>query len=541
MDGRWILRNAAVQESVRRRDLLMAVNDTQNLANKWTFSQCYDGDNTLLSAAKAKCINGPYNSMSFFLVGDTIRLRKVRLSASKSAHRCWHFPGMGETEICKPIYSGGGGSKGTIFNFELTDVWKNQWESKLDARLAAKLDSLDFNLSSVAKFVSNNDTNWRSNWGRYYPLGGTVLDLHINPLKNHKELLRSLRDLDFVDVAHGTEAVFVEFAAWIPKARVVVPVRLSIEFLVHGGTQVSSHAGIFPLLNLIESPTSRQWSLYYGVLIGLPVTKEIVQFIAEGKRYLKNIWNIIELFVFAQTIIFLKWFSDTFAVIKVTEIKATGYTDFEPILLHLKWLNWIAGIGMTAMVFQLLETFKTLGDPYGIQVAAIMRTISRDEILGILLLMFGIVFAFAFAQHLSFGNDVKQFESIPDSLQSMLFIMFGDFGDALVQSQRIWPGFATIIFVLFILLIALVVMNILITLVGNTYNAALLAVALERDLSRWHESYKQNMDTHCTNPNRQRGNDNLSSIIDHGEIDKRFKYSNLVYGIIARRRGKDVL
>ena len=200
----------------------------------------------------------------------------------------------------------------------------------------------------------------------------------------------------------------------------------------------------------------------------------------------------------------MKWFSDTFAVIKATEIKATGYTDFEPILLHLKWLNWIAGIGMTAMVFQLLETFKTLGDPYGIQVAAIMRTISRDEILGILLLMFGIVFAFAFAQHLSFGNDVKQFESIPDSLQSMLFIMFGDFGDALVQSQRIWPGFATIIFVLFILLIALVVMNILITLVGNTYNAALLAVALERDLNRWHESYKQNMDTHCTNPNRQR-------------------------------------
>ena len=57
------------------------------------------------------------------------------------------------------------------------------------------------------------------------------------------------------------------------------------------------------------------------------------------------------------------------------------------------------------MVFQLLATFKTLGDPYGIQVAAIMRTISRDEILGILLLMFGIVFAFAFAQHLSFGNE----------------------------------------------------------------------------------------------------------------------------------------
>ena len=61
----------------------------------------------------------------------------------------------------------------------------------------------------------------------------------------------------------------------------------------------------------------------------------------------------------------------------------------------------------------------------------------------------------------------------------MLFIMFGDFGDALVQSQRIWQGFATIIFVLFILLIALVVMNMPVTLVGNTYNAALLAVALE--------------------------------------------------------------
>ena len=155
--------------------------------------------------------------------------------------------------------------------------------------------------------------------------------------------------------------------------------------------------------------------------------------------------------------------------------------------------------------------------------------------------MFGIVFAFAFAQHLSFGNDVKQFESIPDSLQSMLFIMFGDFGDTLVQSQRIWPGFATCVFVLFILLIALVVMNILITLVGNTYNAALLAVALERDLNRWHESYKQNMDTHCTNPSHQRRNGNMSSIIDYEEVDKRFKYSNLIYGIMARRRGKDVL
>ena len=52
-----------------------------------------------------------------------------------------------------------------------------------------------------------------------------------------------------------------------------------------------------------------------------------------------------------------------------------------------------------------------------------MRTIARDEILGILFLMFGIVFAFSFAQHLSFGNDVKQFESIADSLQSMLLIL----------------------------------------------------------------------------------------------------------------------
>ena len=61
-----------------------------------------------------------------------------------------------------------------------------------------------------------------------------------------------------------------------------------------------------------------------------------------------------------------------------------------------------------------------MGDPYGIQIAAIMRTISREEILGILFLMFGIVFAFSFAQHLSFGNDVKQYESIADSLQSMV-------------------------------------------------------------------------------------------------------------------------
>ena len=30
-----------------------------------------------------------------------------------------------------------------------------------------------------------------------------------------------------------------------------------------------------------------------------------------------------------------------------------------------------------AMVFQLLETFKTLGDPYGIQVAAIMKILFR--------------------------------------------------------------------------------------------------------------------------------------------------------------------
>jgi hypothetical protein len=119
--------------------------------------------------------------------------------------------------------------------------------------------------------------------------------------------------------------------------------------------------------------------------------------------------------------------------------------------------------------------------------------------------------------------------------------MFGDFGDSLVQSQRVWPGFATIVFVLFILLIALVVMNILITLVGNTYNAALLEVALERDLERWFQGYRQISDTHCINPNLRKKNGGLLSLIDYDTVDKRFKYINLVYSTIARKRGRDVL
>ena len=311
--------------------------------------------------------------------------------------------------------------------------------------------------------------------------------------------------------------------------------------MIEGGVERSVYAGIFPSLNLIQAPSTFQWRVYYGILIALPLFKETIQFITEGWKYVQNFWNIIEIFVFGQTIVFLQWFAQTFKIIQQTEIQSNGYTDFTNILLQLKWLNWIAGIGMTAMVFQLLETFKSLGDPYGIQIAAIMRTIARDEILGILFLMFGIVFAFSFAQHLSFGNDVKQFESIADSLQSMLFIMFGDFGDSLVQSQRVWPGFATIVFVLFILLIALVVMNILITLVGNTYNVALLDVALERDLERWHESYRQISDTHCIDPNLGKTNGGLLSLIDHDDVDKRFKYVNLVYSVISRKRGRDVL
>ena len=56
-----------------------------------------------------------------------------------------------------------------------------------------------------------------------------------------------------------------------------------------------------------------------------------------------------------------------------------------------------------------------------------------------------------------------------------------------------------------------------------------------------HESYRQISDTHCIDPNLGKTNGGLLSLIDHDDVDKRFKYVNLVYSVISRKRGRDVL
>eukprot|EP00945_MAST-04E_sp_MAST-4E-sp1_P001303 g1303.t1 len=248
-------------------------------------------------------------------------------------------------------------------------------------------------------------------------------------------------------------------------------------------------ATVFPVLSEITKPPGTAWNAYYSILVALPLMKEGAQLAIERLGYFKNIWSLLELLVIGLTLFFLEWYENTITAAQAITISSDTYNQFETVEIRLKWLNWGCGIGMTLMVFQMLETFKTLGDPYGLQIAGIMMTMSREEILGILGLVFGIVFAFSYGQYITFGADVEAYNSIAYAFESMSFVMFGEFGNQLDESQKIWNAFATIVFMIFVLLIALVMMNILIALVGTMYESSLELVALERDMNRFSQNF----------------------------------------------------
>ena len=432
-----------------------------------------DASGSKIKNASVLCVPGPINSESMFIVGETVRIRHVTLSQEKADEKCWNYPGT-SARACFPVYRK---ETSALLAYEMSHGWKNQWEVS------------DQNITGV-KYVKDFRPFSSVIPNRHYPLGGHYVDLHIQNKSEAKLRLRRLRESKWIDVLSGCQAAFVEFSVWISKAGVLVPVRLSVEFAPGTGAVPSLYSSIFPVLSDISALPRGVYTTYFAILVALPLMKEGAQLLIERWAYFRNGWSLLELTVLGLTQFFLQWYTVTLQVSSEITIKSDQYNNFESLEIRLKWLLWGAGVGMTLTVFQMLETFKTLADPYGLQIAGIMATISRAEILGILGLMFGILFAFSYGQFVTFGNDVRAYNTVASSLESMMFVIFGEFGDQLNDSQRVWSFFASIVFILFIMLIGLVMMNILIALVGEIYHDSLIQVALERDLSRFNENYK---------------------------------------------------
>ena len=428
-------------------------------------------ENTKLEGAQVSCIPGPFNSGSMFVIGETVRIRHATLGPLANK-RCNAYPGSPDSTVCAPVYQP---DRRVVLGYDFSNEWKQQW---LGSRQ---------NISGV-KYISDYRP-FNPSTGRHYPLGGNAFDLSIKNKSSALEKLISARRAKWINIPNGAQAAFVELAVWVPRAHVLLPVRLTVEFQAGGRALPNAMATVFPVLSEITKPPGTAWNAYYSILVALPLMKEGAQLAIERLGYFKNIWSLLELLVIGLTLFFLEWYENTITAAQAITISSDTYNQFETVEIRLKWLNWGCGIGMTLMVFQMLETFKTLGDPYGLQIAGIMMTMSREEILGILGLVFGIVFAFSYGQYITFGADVEAYNSIAYAFESMSFVMFGEFGNQLDESQKIWNAFATIVFMIFVLLIALVMMNILIALVGTMYESSLELVALERDMNRFSQNF----------------------------------------------------
>ncbi|KAL0616351.1 Polycystic kidney disease 2-like 1 protein [Plecturocebus cupreus] len=340
-------------------------------------------------------------------------------------------------------------------------------------------------------YHSQDELGGSSHWGRLtsYSGGGYYLDLP-GSRQASAEALRDLQEGLWLD--RGTRVVFIDFSVYNANINLFCVLRLVVEFPATGGAIPSWQIRTVKLIRYVSN-----WDFFivgcevvFCVFIFYYVVEEILELHIHRLRYLRSIWNILDLVVILLSIVAVGF--HIFRTLEVNRLmgkllqQPNMYADFEFLAF---WQTQYNNMNAVNLFFAWIKIFKYIS--FNKTMTQLSSTLARcaKDILGFAVMFFIVFFAYAQLGYLLFGTQVENFSTFIKCIFTQFRIILGDFDyNAIDNANRILgPAY----FVTYVFFVFFVLLNMFLAIINDTYSEVKEELAGQKDELQLSDLLKQ--------------------------------------------------
>lgn len=322
---------------------------------------------------------------------------------------------------------------------------------------------------------------------RRYDGGGYVIDLINGTSDGETARLIELRDMNWIDLQ--TRAVFIDFTMYNPSVNQFFVGQLTFEFLPSGGIIPGNKFRLIRLYRYEGASGTAQMvgEIAVVVFVLLFFIEEFVQMVLSCKRkrrnnvlkgatgtivqhvpYFSDAWNYVDwlnIIVFIAAF-FCRWRVDSkFFALDVEPAELTRYFDFTAIVSWDSAEKILLACNAFLLWFKVFK-FAVVFSPRMGMIAQVVGKALFPLLFFIVMFLF-VLMGFAQAGAIAFGADVVGYDTIAQSIFTVLLSVLGqrDF-DALRHSNRL---VGPLYFFTFIVIVLFIAMSMFLAIVDSSY------------------------------------------------------------------------
>ena len=309
-------------------------------------------------------------------------------------------------------------------------------------------------------------------WGKLhkYRGGGFVVDLPPN-YDAALEKVQYLEDNRFLDRA--SRALFLTFSVYNANTNLFSVVQMMFEMPGTGSVVPNIQIRTLRLFRylFVTDYVLGVFELIFVIFVFYYIFQEIIEFVREGKSYLKDGWNYYDwanLLLFV-TVIMMRAVAVSQIYAKDWDLSTSDYLNLQTVaVIQQQEINTNSANAFLCWfkVFKYLSISKRL--------SLVSRTIAHAGIdLATYLVMFGIVFCgFGHMGYLVFGDSMPGFRNFGNSVLTLFQALVGSIDFQGMDDANRFLG--PIFYITFMVLVFLIMMNMFLAIVNAAYIAVLV-------------------------------------------------------------------
>lgn len=307
-------------------------------------------------------------------------------------------------------------------------------------------------------------------WGMmdYYSGGGYVVPLFEKQDEVRHIVKRLQRD---GWIGRHTRAVFIEISVYNAQVNLFAAVTIVAEFLPGGG--ITPYYHIDPIRLLFYHNNSGTFFLVVQIIFLVFVLyitiRELRTFYKQRTKYFDQYWNVchfsILMFSYAGIAIFVYRLILTQGILKIfRETEGTGYVKLQEAVLYNCLLSYVLAFLMFLATLQFLKLLR-FNKRMGILALTLKKVAEELRSFGICLMVVFVAFVFLF--WLLLGRFMWEFSTFVLSFESCISMLLKKFKYPEMAAAA--PLFVPIVFFIFSISAAMVMINILLTIIIQSF------------------------------------------------------------------------
>ncbi|KAF6209750.1 hypothetical protein GE061_015499 [Apolygus lucorum] len=277
-------------------------------------------------------------------------------------------------------------------------------------------------------------------------------------------------------IQQGTRVVFIDFTTYTPNTNLFCVVKLVFELPPTGGVIPTAHFYTMKFLRYVNT-----WDhfvlgceIIFLCYIVYFTMEEFQQMISLKEEYWYSSWNILDLCILLVAYFVIISASIRYVTIatgmkaKVDNIRTSSHASFDNFVRVQRTFNTAAAL-LSFLVWLKLLKFAALNKSVALILSIFGRV--KFELIALTLMMFTVVVGFALLGNMLFGTHVEQFNTIWNSIFSLVGIFVGGLY-FYMDCADISPVLAPIFFVLYIFIVLILFLNAYVALIVHGFHKA---------------------------------------------------------------------